>query len=417
MRAPHGRMVRVDKGGWMTDRNSSEHGKPAEAAPLQWPSPDAAGPQYGAPGAQAWTAPGTTPPGPPPGPTPGYAPGGPAPATSAYPPPAPGRGPAPQPLGAAPSFRSWQPGIIPLRPLSFGDFLTVPFKAMRFNRAVVLGAPLLFTLVSTILMLVALWMVFTDPQLGLLMNTPSLSGISSYTIAMIVVSVLLMLLADVFSSSIIAPGVARAVLGERIGIGVAWRQVRRRIGSLLLLYLASAALLTLLLVVAAVPILVSVGSGEPSGAAIALTVILAFLLLVPAGFVVTLWQGIARAMIVLEGISMVAAVKRLTRLIRGRFWWSILILFVTAVLINIVSSVLQYVGQFGAIIVSLVAPENMVVLIIAFFVVYGLSYVLSLVLVYSYLGSVFSLLYIDLRMRHEGFDLDLARAAEERARR
>ncbi|MDN4481022.1 hypothetical protein [Demequina muriae] len=409
----------------MTNDDRRDTEASADAAALHWPSP---GTPADAEAAQEWSAPGGAPPAPPvhpaspPAPVAGAAPGSTSPGstspgTAAYGAPGTGRGPAPHPMGAAPSFRSWQPGIIPLRPLSFGDFLTVPFKAMRFNRTVILGAPLLFTLVSTILMLVALWMVFTDPQLGLLNTTPTFSGISSRTIAMIVVSVLMMLLADVFSSSIIAPGVARAVLGERIGIPLAWRQVRRRLGSLLLLYVASSAAYTVLLLVAFSPLLVSLAAGDPSGVAIALTVVLFLLVMIPAGFVLTLGQGIARSMIVLEGISMVAALKRLTRLIRGRFWWSILILFVTAILINIVSSVLQYAGQFGAILVSLVAPENMVVLMVAFFVVYGLSYVISLVLVYSYLGSMFALLYIDLRMRHEGFDLDLARAAEERARR
>ncbi|MFW2513126.1 hypothetical protein ACNI3K_05055 [Demequina sp. SO4-13] len=399
----------------MTEDDRRARQDTGDTAVPQWPSPEATSEVNGAPSSHAWTAPGApaqSHAGQPS--TPEFT--GPASDTRAQPAPSAGRGPAPEQLAAAPSFRSWQPGIIPLRPLSFGDFLTVPFKAMRYNRAVVLGAPLLFTLVSTILMLVALWMVFTDPQLGLLDSTPTLSGISPQTVALLLVSVLMMLLADVFSSSIIAPGVARAVLGERIGIPVAWRQVRRRLGSLLLLYLVSAAALTLLLLAVFAPVLVSLGSGDPSGGAVALSLVLFLLLLLPAGLLVTLAQGIARAMIVLEGISMVAALRRLARLIRGRFWWSVLILFVAAALINIVSSVLQYVGQFGAIAVSFVAPENVAVLMVAFFVVYGLTYIVSLVLVYSYVGSVFALLYIDLRMRHEGFDLDLARAAEERAR-
>lgn len=390
----------------MTDDDRAERDAPAESGTVQWPSPDAAA-GWGDPSAPGqWSAPGATPPPPPP------------PATHAA---AgfhtQGTGPVPAQPAPAPSFRSWQPGIIPLRPLSFGDFLTVPFKAMRFNRAVVLGAPLLFTLISTIIVLVTLWMIFTDPQLGLLNTIPTTSGISGTTVTMIIVSVMMMLLADVFSSSIIAPGVARAVLGERIGIPVAWRQVRRRLGSLLLLYIASAAILAALLTIAFLPLIVSVASGEASPAATVLSMILAFVLLLPAGLLVTLWQGTARAMIVLEGISVAAALKRLPRLMRGRFWWSVLTIFVATLLINIVSSVLQYVGQFGAFGAILVAPDNMAVLLVAVFVIYGLAYVLSLVLVYSYLGSVFALIYIDLRMRHEGFDLDLARAAEERARR
>lgn len=330
----------------------------------------------------------------------------------------PANGPSgPHQVNAAPSFRSWQPGIIPLRPLSFGDFLTVPFKAMRYNRAVVLGAPLLFTLVSTIVVLVTMWMVFTDPQLGLLNTIPSMNGISWSSVAMIVVSLLAVLLADVFSSSVIAPGVARAVLGERITITLAWKQVRRRLGALLLLYLASAVFLTLLVVLTLAPMVVSIAGGDPNAGVIVLSILLFFAVMVPAGLLATLFQGIARAAIVLEGISIVDALSRLRKLLPGRFWWSVLILFVSMILINIVSSVLQYMGQFGFIAVALIAPENMVVLAVSFMLIYGLSYVVSLVLVYSYLGSIFALMYIDMRMRREGFDLDLARAAEQRAGR
>lgn len=323
----------------------------------------------------------------------------------------------PHQVQSAPSFRSWQPGIIPLRPLSFGDFLTVPFKAMRYNRAVILGAPLLFTLVSTIVVLVTMWILFTDPQLGLLNTIPALHGISWLSVAMIIVSLFAVLLADVLSSSVIAPGVARAVLGERITITLAWKQVRRRLGALLLLYLASAAVLTLLVVITLAPMLASISTGEPNAGVVVLSILLFFAVMLPAGLLVTLFQGVARAAIVLEGISIGTALRRVKKLLPGRFWWSILILFVSTVLINIVSSVLQYMGQFGFIAVALIAPENMVVLIVSFMIIYGLSYVVSLVLIYSYLGSIFALMYIDMRMRREGFDLDLARAAEERAGR
>lgn len=391
----------------MTEEHSSS---PHQPRPTDATGPGAPLPPHAHPGAPSWESP--QPPGAAPTPAPaGYA----APGYGTQ--GAPGAPGGPAHLNAAPSFRSWQPGIIPLRPLNFGDFLTVPFKAMRYNRAVVLGAPLLFTLVSTILVLVTMWLVFTDPQLGLLNEIPTMTGISGTSVAMIIVSLFAVLLADVFSSSVIAPGVARAVLGERITIGVAWRQVRRRLGSLLLLYLASATVLTLLVLISLAPMLISIAGGEPDIGVVLLSLLLFLVVMVPAGMLVTLIQGVARAAIVLEGIKISTALRRVMHLIRGRFWWSILILFVSSILINIVSSVLQYMGQFGFIAVALMAPENMTVMLISFMVIYGLSYVVSLVLIYSYLGSIFALMYIDMRMRREGFDLDLARAAEERAGR
>lgn len=288
---------------------------------------------------------------------------------------------------------------------------------MRFNRAVVLGGPLLFTLIAGLISVTATWLVFTDPQLGLTNQTPSLTGINVQTVVMIALSLVVLLLADVLSSSIVAPGVARAVLGERIGLAVAWRQMRQRIGSLMVLYLASTAVYITLLIIASLPFVLGIAAGDDSGGTFLLSVLLALALLLPAGLLVTLLQGVARSMVVLEGIGAPTAIRRSLRLIKGRFWWSVLIVFVTASLINVVSSVLQQAGQIGSIAAIFLAPENVLVLGITYFVGYGLTFLVAMVLTYSYMGSVFTLMYTDLRMRREGFDLDLAQAAEARAAR
>ncbi|MFV0286554.1 MAG: hypothetical protein ACK5IM_09260 [Demequina sp.] len=378
-------------------------------APPQWPG---ATPDSGVP---AWVTPASGQSGAAAQPGAGPGPGAPVPPHAA---PRPAQYTTPSasvPTYAAPTYRSWQPGILALKPMSFGDFLSVPFRAIRYNRGVMLGAPLLFTLVSTILTLTALWVVFNDPQLGLLSVAPTMSGISGESIGLIVIAVACMLLADVLSSSIIAPGVARAVLGERITIGTAWRQVRRRLGSLVLLYLTAFAAMCVVGGLALLPLfLLLTGDGGAIAIGILLTLV-AFALCVPVFLAITLLQGIARALIVLEDVSIGAGLKRTFSLIKGRFWWSMLIAFVTLLLINVAAGVVQNVGQFGALAVGAIAPESDVIFGIAFFVVYGLAYVLSMLMVYSYLGAVFALIYIDLRMRHEGFDIDLARAAEARA--
>ncbi|MFV0633402.1 hypothetical protein [Demequina sp.] len=371
------------------------------------------------PEATPWTAPGAAPT--PPAAAPAAAQPAPGPAAPA---PAPGLVygptgtpvPPPPSMGhAAPTYRSWQPGIIPLRPLSFGDFLAAPFKAMRYNRAVILGGPLLFTIITAILSVTAGWMVFNDVQLFSSEALPAWDNINVQTIVMVVLAVISLLLTDVLCGSIVAPGVARAVMGERVGLAVAWRQMRARLGSLLILYVLATLAYTLLTLIVMVPLLWGLIAGDSSTGAILVTLLLVFVVLVPAGLFITLVQGLARAMVVLEDISAWAALGRLTRLVKGRFWWSMLIIFVTMLLINIVASVLQYVGQMGAVVAAFTAPDNGWVLAIAFFVVYGIAFVVSLVLTYAYMGSVHTLIYIDLRMRHEGFDLDLARAAEARA--
>lgn len=360
----------------------------------EWASPPTANPAYGAPGGPPSSA------------------EGPEAQFAHHAPPAYAQAPAPT---AAPTFRSWQPGIIALRPLSFGDFLSAPFKAMRFNRSVVLGGPLLFTLAATALSATALWLLFNDPQLGLLSTTTVPAGISPETVIVGILALISLVLADVLSSSIIAPGVARAILGERISLGDAWRQVRGKLGHILLLYLVTALALTAVILIAAIPMMLAIAAAHAVW--IVLGLLLVFAVMVPAAFVVMLVTGLARPIIVLERVGAFAALGRAVRLMKGRFWWSVLIVFVTSVLINIAASILQTGGQLVATLAALVAPENELVLIIAFFVVYGLSMVVSFVITYAYLGSVFALMYTDMRMRHEGFDLDLARAAEARSGR
>ncbi|WP_062291589.1 hypothetical protein [Demequina phytophila] len=353
------------------------------------------------------------------GPAPASSPA-PAPPVAAWPAPpvppgsAPAWQPAPTARAAAPTAASWQPGFMPLRPLGFGDLLGLPFRAMRYNRGVIVGGPLLLTLGATVLMTAALWLLFTDPSLALMDPLSQGGSISGTTIAVIVVAVVAALLADVFSSAVVAPGVARGALGERIRLAEAWRAVRPRIGSLLLLYLLATVALLLAIAIGLVPLVIAVAN-ESVGGMVA-GALVAVVIAVPAGFMFTLIGGLARPIIVLERRGAIAAIGRAARLLRGRFWWSVLVVFVASTLIGIVSSVISQVGGYAALIVTVVAPDNLVVLGIAFALVTALSLVISYVLTYSYLGSLFSLLMIDLRIRHEGFDLTLAEAAEARRR-
>ncbi|WP_062467069.1 hypothetical protein [Demequina maris] len=316
------------------------------------------------------------------------------------------------PVAAAPTAASWQPGFMPLRPLGFGDLLGLPFRAMRYNRGVVVGGPLLLTLAATVLMTAAMWLLFTDPSLALMDPTSQADAISGTTVAVFIVAVVAALLADVFSSAVVAPGVARGALGERIRLADAWRAVRPRIGSLLLLYLLATLTLVVGMGLALVPLLIGVANEDVSG--IVLGAVFAAVVAIPVGGLVTLIGGIARPVIVLERRGAIDAIRRTTRLLKGRFWWSVLVVLVATALIGLVSSVVNQVGGFGATAVAVVAPDNLVVLGIAFALVLALSLVISYVLTYSYLGSLFALLLIDLRIRHEGFDLTLAEAAEAR---
>lgn len=311
---------------------------------------------------------------------------------------------------SAPTFRSWQPGIIPLRPVSFGEFLAVPFKAIRFNRGVVVGGPLLFVALSMVLLAAALWLAFTDPSLALTSPYGQFSGIEVSTVIAALAAALTIVLADALSCAIVAPGVARAVLGERIPVSAALKTVGSRFGSLMLLWLISGA--ALLLAIAPGFALIAF-SGDDGGLA-ALGVLLLFGLGLVVGGPVYIITAVARCVIVLEDKGAVAAVRRTVGLIRGRFWWSVLIIGLTALLINIVTGILQQLLSIVGFVGLAFGFSGEWIGTAVFILVFVLGAVLTYVFTYAYMGSVYALVYIDARIRHEGFDLDLARAAEAR---
>ena len=329
-----------------------------------------------------------------------------------YAPPAPSVVTAAPAVQSAPTYRSWQPGIIPLRPVSFGEFISVPFKAMRYNRAVVVGGPLLFVAASMVVFAAALWLVFTDPSLALLSPDSSFQGVQGSTVAVGIAAIIVLILADAMSSAIVAPGVARAVLGERIPVGEALRAVGGRVWQLLLLWL----LTTLAMTLAVAPGVAAVVLGAQSGDdwAIGLGIIAILALSLGIGLPVYIITTIARCVIVLERTGAVASIRRTIGLIRGRFWWTFLILAVTGFLIGIITgTVQQLLGFVAGITLAFGLSGAWFATAIAVFV-YVLAAVVTYVLTYSYMGSVYALAYIDMRIRHEGFDLDLARAAEAR---
>lgn len=368
------------------------------AGPQEWASPGASAPATGAePAPAAATA------------SPAQPIATPAAAAPAAPSPAPASGPAPQ---ASPTFRSWQPGIIPLRPQGFGEFLAVPFKAMRFNRAVVLGGPLLCMLVAMILGAAALWLAFTDSSLALLNPTQQFQGVEAQTVIVGVAAILALILADSLSTAIVAPGFARAVMGERITLSAALRQVMPRIGHLLLLWLIATVVATIAFAPGIAAIAVGVGAGDGLTAFVGVLTLLVFM--VPVLMLLGVIAPVARCALVLEQIGAIAAIRRALSLIRGRFWWSVLIVLVTGTIINVVLSIVQQVGGFGAGLAIVLAPQAewlamaLLVGVTAFFTV------VSYVFVSAYMGCVYALIYVDVRIRFEGFDLDLARAAEAR---
>lgn len=304
-----------------------------------------------------------------------------------------------------------------LRPLPFGDFLTVPFRAMRFSRAAVVGAPVLMFLASALITVAAFWLAATDSGVTDFFTATSNVAFEPRpeTIGAFAIAGIVWILSDTLSAAVVVPAVAQAALGRRMSLGEAMRTAIERIWALLGLGLLTIVASALLFGVVFAPVLLSAAADSDMGGAIAFTVILAIVLIAPGMIVMSVYLPVARAAVMLEKIGPIAAVRRAIRLVPGRFWWTVLILLVIGMINGAIQQVFSFGTQMVALIVSALAPGTDVAFFAAFAVALIVQLLASAVVQYSFVGSATALVYLDMRFRKEGLAFDMARAAEARS--
>ena len=131
---------------------------------------------------------------------------------------------------------------------------------------------------------------------------------------------------------------------------------------------------------------------------------LALLPLFAACLLPGIWVGVAWAVAVpallTEGLRGTKALGRSWRLVRGRWWPTFGVLLIGFLLAGVVSSVIQY--GFTALLLVGVGKSN-----VAQVVVGTIGGTLSSMLTTPFTAAFVSVLYFDLRVRKEGFDLEL----------
>ena len=301
--------------------------------------------------------------------------------------------------------RLHQPGVVPLRPLTLGDMFGGSLQTMRRNPEATIGMGL-----------VVLSVVLVPSLLLTLLATRSLSSVDQLgaELILLLVSGLLSSLASIALTGMIVHVIGEAVLGDRASLASTWAAVRGRllalVGTVLLLGVLFTVALVLL-VVAVVGLLVAL---DESGLSIVLAVLLS------VGFVVGLvWAGcrlsLAPAPVVLERVGPWRGITRAWSLTRGAQAWRVVGITLLA---GIVTSILAAVVQLPvvALVSALVGPEVVGSPLSPVTVV--TDHALQLVvgaLTIPFTAGVTALLYLDQRVRREGLDVSLVRAAQERA--
>ena len=388
------------------------------------PSDDSSGSDTGLPPYPGWS---TRQP-----PEPGWtAPGQPAereqPATGAAPPPS-GSGWGQQPSPVAPGATGWgwappavKPGVIPLRPLGVGEILDGAVTTIRRNPGPMLGLSAIVAVLTQLLGLgVGYLLLRGAPAIESLEPTASPGEVFEAVAGLLgasAIAAVVTWVATVVLTGILTVVVSRAVLGEKMTAGEAWRAARRRLPRLLLLTLVySLSWLSPFLVVTVVAIALGAGGADSAAAAIAV-------LLGLAAVPMTIWLYVRFALsgpsLMLESTSaasgglsrpvgVAGALRRSAELVKGSWWRVFGILLLVLLIVVIISQVISVPFSLPFFLVGdqPSGSEFLLTLVIS-----ALGGIVASTITAPFTAAATVLLYVDRRIRREGLDIELARAA------
>ncbi|AYF97162.1 hypothetical protein [Protaetiibacter intestinalis] len=329
-----------------------------------------------------------------------------------------------QPIGAFPA-PTWTPPprepFVPLRPLTLGQILSGAFRTLRHNPAVTLGPSIVISLAAALLALgVSTWVI--DPLVdgygsgaGSSRTYDWLVGFGAGLIGWMVVRVLATT-AGVLQQGVSAADVSHAVLGRRLTTVGLRRRTRGVRGPLA----AWAVIVSVVLLVAGLLGAALIGAAAMADAAG--SVLIAALVYTVAA-VLLAWIGTRLAFVpsvlVVERLPLGRAIGRARRLTRHQFWrtfgirilcWSMI--WLATLLVGI--PVQLIIAWLGSIVAGNGATSDQVVIMhlsdIATAVVGAIIGAIGLVIT----TATDAILYLDLRMRQEGLDLELGRFMEHR---
>lgn len=337
------------------------------------------------------------------------------------PPPLPGAYvPPPLPGGWTPPPK---PGLLPLRPMGFGTLLWAPFRTLRRNPAATFGSGLIVQLVSVIataaVVVPFLIVTFSRLETATAADTDALiSGAVGGFLLLMLVPIAISVVASAFLQGVMVVEVASGTLGDRLGFGALWRRAAKRIGPLIGWTLIVGAALLVAFALVFVIVLLG-GLISPGGLAVGIVVAL----LLGLGLVVLgAWLGVKLALvpsiIVLEHAGIRTAAARSWRLTDGFFWRTFGTLILVAVILNFAAQVVvQPVSLIGTLVALIVDPTGTGAAITITIITTVVTLILSLLIgaiTAVVQAALVAVIYIDLRMRKEGLDLELERHVELR---
>jgi hypothetical protein len=313
---------------------------------------------------------------------------------------------------------------VPLRPLSLTEILDGGFQAMRTNPRTMIGIAAVVLAVTSLITIPvqAALRTWLGAGTGAIdqANPSSVLELELNLVLPSVPSLLLVGLATTVLSAMLVVAVSSAVLGERTPPGELWRRVRRRVpaavGLAVVTYVLGAVVIGLPVAGLGALTVVLVLNQQ-----IAFAVIVGFLTLI-AFVVLAIGFGVFTSMaapaLLLENLGILASLRRSWRLLRGSFWRTLLTLFVAYLLQSLASALVVFPFSAFAALLDFATGNGQHTSFganLVYATVTAVGQIAGGAVLTPWWAAVVALIYIDLRMRREGLDLELIRAADARS--
>ncbi|HJZ50067.1 MAG TPA: hypothetical protein VKE41_22995 [Roseiflexaceae bacterium] len=318
-----------------------------------------------------------------------------------------------------------------LRPMSISDMLDTAFRMYRQHFLTFIGIVALLQVPMAMLQFLA-QLPYLQALQGFTARPPAIApGQSPFDIfpfaqllpyyALIIgLSIVQYLLVYNLMAGALANAISRSYLGQPISILSAYKIGFRRILSLIVASLTPLAISLVFVAILAGCVFgaistLGVRSGQQPNIGLAIAAIfglfgLALLVLVPVALFFYVRLLLATQAIILEELGPFAGLARSWRLVGQAFWRSLGVVLLVYVFVYIVSLVVQLPLVVMGAFFGMLFNNSMLYQGIASLVTYG-----ALIFVLPLQFIIFTLLYYDLRIRKEGYDLEQLAQAQQAA--
>jgi hypothetical protein len=295
---------------------------------------------------------------------------------------------------------------IPLRPLGVSEILDGAVTCIRRNPRATLGLSAILT--TAIQVAVTLTQYFL---IGTQARTEITPGAIARTLgwAFVIEAVALLLTAYVvlLLGGLLAPVMARMLLGRPTSFARTWRVARPHLWRLLAAATIVIAAVFLALAVPFAPLTAAVATGAPDGLQA-----LAWILGVPVAFALMVlgyvWFAFTTPILIMERRGVIASLRRSAEIVHGRWWRTFGILFLS-LLITVLTEFLVLPAPFTVVqrIVLAARPEPTGWVLVGLVALGAVGRIIAGTLVNPFNAGVIAIVYADRRMRREAFDLEL----------